>query len=242
MAPRWEGYGPVSCGDMPRVLVIEDDLGIRQALVSRLAESGFDVAGVSSGLEGIEQVAMESYDVIVLDLGLPDVDGADVLRMIRGLGDVPVIVATARDDEREIVNLLTAGADDYVTKPFSASQIEARITAVLRRAAGPTTSPVIVVGDLTIDRGGHVARLGDEVLELTAREFELLTFLAERPGVMVSKRELMAAVWRQPYGGADKTVDVHVSWLRKKLGESASEPRYLHTQRGVGVKLVDPSL
>jgi len=225
---------------MPSVLVIEDDQSIREALVARLAGSGFQVIAVRTGLDGVEQVAGEAFDAVVLDLGLPDVDGADVLRMIRGLGDVPVIVATARDDEQEIVRLLEAGADDYVVKPFSAAQIEARIKAVLRRSADPNPPSLITVGEVVVDRDGHEARLGDQPLELTAREFELLAYLAERPGVMVSKRELMAEVWRQPYGGADKTVDVHVSWLRKKLGESAAEPRYLHTKRGVGVKLIAP--
>ena len=176
----------------------------------------------------------------MLDLGLPDVDGTDVLRMIRGLGDTPVIVATARDNEAEMVQLLEAGADDYVVKPFSTAQIEARIRAVLRRTSDSDEDAVIVLGDLVIDREAHEARLGGDLLDLRAREFDLLAYLGSRPGVMVSKRELMAEVWRQPYGGADKTVDVHVSWLRKKLGESAAEPRFIHTKRGVGVKLVPP--
>ena len=160
--------------------------------------------------------------------------------MIRGLGDTPIIVTTARDEEREIVRLLDAGADDYVVKPFTAAQIEARIRAVLRRASDREGEPVLVVGDLEIDLEAHEARLGGDAVELTGKEFELLAYLARRPGVMVSKRELMAEVWHQPYGGADKTVDVHVSWLRKKLGESAAEPRFIHTKRGVGVKLVEP--
>jgi DNA-binding response OmpR family regulator len=176
----------------------------------------------------------------VLDLGLPDIDGTDVLAMVRGLGSTPVIVATARDDEAEMVRLLEAGADDYVVKPFSAAQIEARIRAVLRRTGDPEQTPIITAGDLVIDRDAHEARLAGELLDLRAREFDLLAYLAARSGVMVSKRELMAEVWHQPYGGADKTVDVHVSWLRKKLGESAAEPSYIHTKRGVGVKLVPP--
>ena len=225
---------------MPTVLVIEDDQAIREALVEQLSSSGFDVQGARSGLEGVEQLTRGAIDVVVLDLGLPDIDGADVLAMMRGLGDTPVIVATARDDEKEMVRLLEAGADDYVVKPFSASQIEARIGAVLRRTGEPEQTPIINVGDLIIDRDAHEVRLAGELLDLRAREFDLLEYLAERPGVMVSKRELMAEVWRQPYGGADKTVDVHVSWLRTKLGESAAEPSYIHTRRGIGVKLVPP--
>ena len=225
---------------MPTVLVIEDDQAIREALVEHLSGSGFDVQAARSGLDGVEQLTAGSIDVVVLDLGLPDIDGADVLRMMRGLGDTPVIVATARDDETEMVALLEAGADDYVVKPFSAAQIEARIGAVLRRTSDSDATPVLTVGELAVDRDAHEARLAGELLDLRAREFDLLAYLAARPGVMVSKRELMAEVWRQPYGGADKTVDVHVSWLRKKLGESAAEPRYIHTRRGVGVKLLPP--
>ncbi len=226
---------------MPTVLVIEDDQAIREALVEHLSGSGFVVRAARSGLDGVEDLTSgDVVDVVVLDLGLPDIDGTDVLAMLRGLSNIPVIVATARDDEAEMVRLLEAGADDYVVKPFSAAQIEARIRAVLRRTGEPEQTPVISVGDLVIDRDAHEVRLGGELLELRARVFDLLAYLAARPGVVVSKRELMAEVWRQPYGGADKTVDVHVSWLRKKLGESAADPAYIHTKRGVGVKLVPP--
>ncbi len=161
--------------------------------------------------------------------------------MIRAVSAVPVIVATAQDDEVRIVRLLDLGADDYVVKPFSGSHLAARIRAVLRRGAPAEEAEQLVVGDLVVDLTAHEATLAGEKLELTSREFELLAFLAARPGVMVSKRTLMAEVWRQPYGGADKTVDVHLSWLRRKLGETAAAPTFIHTKRGVGVKLVDPS-
>ncbi len=225
---------------MARVLLIEDDVHIRGALSRVLAERGHDVESEGAGLPGLQRALEEPVDVVVLDLGLPDVDGTEVLKMIRAVRDVPVIVGTARDDEAEIVRLLDAGADDYLTKPFSADQLEARIRAVLRRAAGAATDAVIEVGELVIDRGAREARLAGSLLDLTRREFDLLTHLAERRGTVVSKRELLAEIWRLPYGGADKTVDVHLSWLRRKLGESAAEPRYLHTVRGVGIKLVEP--
>ncbi|MDH3756136.1 MAG: response regulator transcription factor, partial [Acidimicrobiia bacterium] len=122
-----------------------------------------------------------------------------------------------------------------------AGHLAARIRAVLRRGGSDDGPSELVVGDLVVDLAAHEARLGDRDLELTSKEFELLAFLCARPGVMVPKRTLMAEVWRQPYGGADKTVDVHLSWLRRKLGESAAEPEYIHTKRGVGVKLVDPT-
>jgi DNA-binding response OmpR family regulator len=225
---------------VPAILIVEDDQRIRQSLSSRLAERGHQVDAVGTAMSGVEAAVSGTFDVVVLDLGLPDLDGAEALRMIRSVTDVPVVVATARDDETEIVRLLNAGADDYVVKPYSAEHLEARVRAVLRRSSSDPEQQVLVVGDLTIDLDAREARFEDRPLELTAREFELLAYLAERPGSMVSKRQLLAEVWHQPYGGADKTVDVHLSWLRKKLGETAAEPRYIRTQRGVGVRLVDP--
>jgi two-component system KDP operon response regulator KdpE len=179
---------------------------------------------------------------VVLDRGLPDLDGIELLRMLRAVSSVPVIIATARDDEAEIVRGLDAGADDYVVKPFTAAQLDARIRAVLRR--GPNAqegAAVTVVGDLRIDPGAREASLAGVILDLTPREFDLLLHLAGRAGQVVTKRELLTEVWRVPYGSADKTVDVHLSWLRRKLGESAQEPRYLHTVRGVGVRLNAPA-
>lgn len=225
---------------MASVIIIEDDVRIRQTLTALLAERGHDVDSVGTGLAGLESTLSLVPDVIVLDLGLPDIDGGELLKMIRAVTSVPVIVATARDDEREIVRLLDAGADDYVVKPFSARHLDARIRAVLRRSGGTEEEGTIEVGDLVIDVTSREASLGGEALSLTKKEFDLLAYLAQRPGIVVGKRELLAEVWRQPYGGADKTVDVHLSWLRKKLGESAAEPKYLHTVRGVGVKLVAP--
>ena len=225
---------------MASILLIEDDQRIRQSLATRLAERGHDVEATAKAMEGVQRVAQGEIDVVVLDLGLPDVDGADALQMIRAISEVPVIVATARDDQAEIVWIFDAGADDYVIKPYSTDHLEARIRALLRRAATQTEVAELVVGELHINPEAHEAFLGNELLDLSAKEFELLAYLAERPGKMVSKRELLAAVWRQPYGGADKTVDVHLSWLRKKLGETAAEPRFIHTRRGIGVKLVNP--
>ncbi len=227
---------------MANVLLIEDDQRIRAALARVLAERGHHVHSESSGIAGVEAAVTGELDVVVLDLGLPDIDGTEVLRMIRSVSPVPVIVATARADQREIVAVLDHGADDYVMKPFSAEHLEARIRAVLRRSGGDDEREIIDVGELSIHPGAHEAYLAGEPLDLTNKEFELLLYLAERSGTMISKRELLAEVWRQPYGGADKTVDVHLSWLRKKLGETAAEPRYLHTKRGVGVKLISPDL
>jgi two-component system KDP operon response regulator KdpE len=226
---------------VPVLVLIEDDAAIRTALVRALSRRGHAVHAAGTALSGLELVTSQSPDVVVLDLGLPDVDGTQVLGMIRGISKVPVIVATARDDETEMVRVLDLGADDYVVKPFSAEQLEARLRAVLRRGRpAEEPDPALVVGGLSLDRSTRVATLDGAPLDLTRMEFDLLAYLAGRAGRVVSKRQLMAEVWQQPYGGADKTVDVHLSWLRRKLGETAADPRYLQTVRGVGVKLVDP--
>ena len=231
---------PPSVTPMASLVVIEDDDRIRRSLCGSLLERGHEVRDAGTGLTGLSLVVDNRPDVVVLDLGLPDIDGAELLKMIRAVSKVPVIIATARDDEQEIVRLLNTGADDYVVKPFSVDHLEARLRAVLRRLA-PADVEVLVVGGLTVDIGARVATLDGEALELSRKEFDLLAHLAAKPGQVVGKRELLAAIWDQPYGGADKTVDVHLSWLRRKLGETAAEPRYVRSVRGVGVKLVDPT-
>ena len=225
---------------MAAVLVVEDDPRIRASLAEQLAKRGHHVETAREAMAGVEAAVAGDFDVVLLDLGLPDIDGATALRMIRGVSSIPVVVITARDQESEIVRLLDAGADDYVVKPFSVDHIEARVRAVLRRNAGQDESVAVTVGELIVDASRREARLGDEMLDLTGKEFDLLLFLAERADQYVSKRELLAGVWHQPFGGADKTIDVHISWLRRKLGESGSEPRYIHTKRGVGVRLSAP--
>jgi DNA-binding response OmpR family regulator len=223
-----------------QVLLVEDDSGIRSALVRALTERGHAVSTAPTAMAGLQAAVDDRPDVVLLDLGLPDVDGGTVLRMIRAVSQVPVIITTARDDEQEVIALLDAGADDYVVKPFAAGQIDARIRAVLRRTAASDAPEPVVVGGLRIDPTSREATLDGTALELSRLEFDLLHHLAARAGQVVSKRELLTEVWRQPYGGAEKTVDVHVSWLRRKLGERADAPRYLHSIRGVGLRLVDP--
>jgi DNA-binding response OmpR family regulator len=191
-------------------------------------------------MTGLELAVKGKPDLVLLDLGLPDLDGNELLRMIRAVSQVPVIVITARGTDDVVVKTLDAGADDYLVKPFSVSQLEARIRAVLRRVATSSDGP-LRIGGLEIDAGAREARLDGHMLDLSPKEFDLLRVLAENGGHVVSKRELMAEVWREPYGGSDRTIDVHLSWLRSKLGESANEPRYLQTVHGVGVKLVDPT-
>lgn len=222
------------------IVIIEDDQRIRELVTRVLSSNGYDVERASTALDGLQKIVNGSPDVIVLDMGLPDLDGTELLKMIRAITDVPVIVATARSADRDVIRTLNAGADDYLVKPFSVEQLEARVRAVLRRSASKTTGSEIIVGDLVIDPGARVVTLNNTPLSLSPKEFDLLLYLAERVGVVVSRRQLMAEVWRQPYGGSEKSVDVHVSWIRKKLGESAAEPRYIETVHGVGLKLVEP--
>lgn len=228
---------------MASVLVIEDDQRIRETIARALTDAGHAVRTEGRGADALSVVVDWQPDVVVLDLGLPDLDGADVLRMVRSVSTVPVIVATARDDDADMVRLLDAGADDYIVKPYSAAQLDARIRAVLRRSATPGAEDdtAITVGELVVDSHRRTASLSGASLELSRLEFDLLAHLARRSPEVISRRELLAEVWRQPHGGADKTIDVHLSWLRRKLGESAIEPRYLHTVRGVGIKLEPPS-
>ena len=230
---------------MASVLVVEDDQFVRSALIRHLTEASHTVRSVGTALEALREVAHFRFDVVILDLGLPDLDGSEALKMLRGITDVPVIIATARDDETEIVRLLNDGADDYLTKPFSVEHLSARMAAVLRRSRGrrrrgAAPRGVLRVGGLTIDPLRRQAELDGARLDLTRREFDLLAFLAGRPGVVVPRKELLAEVWQQSYGD-DQTIDVHLSWLRRKLGETAARPRYLHTLRGVGVKLEPPA-
>lgn len=224
---------------MASVLVVEDDQFVRSALIRHLTEAAHSVRSVGTALEALREVAQVGFDVVILDLGLPDLDGAEALKMLRGITDVPVIIATARDDETEVVRLLNAGADDYLIKPFSVEHLSARMSAVLRRSRAREDTQVMRVGGLQIDTLRRQAALDGTRLDLTRREFDLLSFLAARPGVVVARRELLAEVWQQSYGD-DQTIDVHLSWLRRKLGETAARPRYLHTLRGVGVKLEPP--
>jgi len=225
-----------------QLLLVEDDAAIRGALIRVLSEHGHAVTSTASAMAALRHVLDSPPDLILLDLGLPDLGGYEALRMMRAVSAVPVVVVTAHDDENEIIRVLDAGADDYVVKPFGTGQIEARIRAVLRRSGqqdGKGSGP-LECGGLRLDPAAHEATLDGVRLDLSRREFELLHYLTVHAGQVVTRRDLLTDVWQMPYGGADKTVDVHISWLRRKLGETAQSPRYLHTVRGVGVRLSAP--
>jgi DNA-binding response OmpR family regulator len=227
---------------MALVLLVEDDHAVRRAMTEALRDAGHVVQPVGTALDALGSLTKD-HDLVVLDLGLPDLDGAKALPMLRGVNkDVLVIVATARTDEPTIVGLLNAGADDYITKPFSSDVLTARVGAVLRRSrvAAPAEDEPIRICDLVIDTARREVAMAGEPLKLTRREFDLLAYLAARCGKVVSKTELAREVWGQPRHNLDQTIDVHLSWLRGKLGETAANPRYLHTVRGVGIKMVAP--
>jgi DNA-binding response OmpR family regulator len=225
---------------VPRIVLIEDDVEIRRLAAVALSKQGHDVESADRALDGLELAVKGSPDLVVLDLGLPDIDGTELLAMIRAVSQVPVIVITARGADETVVSTLDSGADDYLVKPFSMQQLEARVRAVLRRRKGAPGAHRLSVGELVVDVRSRSAVLGSDPLDLSPKEFDLLKVLVERAGEVLTKRELLAEVWREPYGGSDHTIDVHLSWLRKKLGETAQSPRYIHTVHGVGVKLVDP--
>lgn len=225
---------------MARILVIEDDQRIRELVCEHLAGEGHTVTSESTGLDGLRSATTQTPDVLVLDLGLPDLEGLDLLKMVRSVTEVPVLVLTAREDEATILAAFDGGADDYVVKPVSGPQLSARVDALLRRG-GADKAEVFRVGGLEVRPGPREATLDGRVLSLTAKEFDVLAYLAARPGTVVPKEDLHAAVWKAPAGTEGRTVDVHLSTLRKKLGEKPGDERqYLHTVIGAGVRLTDP--
>jgi DNA-binding response OmpR family regulator len=207
--------------------------------VTGLARDGFDVTRVASGADAL---GAPEPEFVLLDLGLPDIDGTDVCRQLRARSDVPIIVLTARADEVDRVVLLELGADDYVVKPFGFRELVARMRAVARRthARGERSEPdsAAQVGALTIDQRTRDVHVGDEPLTLTPKEFDLLWVLASEPGVVHRREEILERVWDEHWYGPTKTLDVHVAALRKKLGR----PDWIETIRGVGFRLRDPSL
>ena len=221
---------------MTRVLLAEDDPAIAEPLARALGREGYDVVVQGTGQGAIDEVP--SADLLILDLGLPDMDGLDVARWVRGKGlATPVLVLTARADEVDLVVGLDAGADDYVTKPFRLAELLARVRALLRRTqADGVDDEELTAKDVRMDLAAHRAFQGDRELHLTAKEFELLRVLVRDAGSVVSREQLMREVWDSDPTGSTKTLDMHVSWLRRKLGDDANDPRYISTVRGMGFR------
>ncbi len=223
-----------------RLLVVEDDASIGEPLVEALGREGFPVTWVTTGADALAEPG--PFDLVLLDLGLPDLDGSEVCRRLRRASAVPIIVLTARDDEVERVLLLEMGADDYVLKPFGFRELVARIRAVRRRAnppaapAEPAAEPAPDDAGLVVDRRSRRVLLAGDEVELTPKEFDLLALLADEPGRAYSREQILHEVWDEHWWGPTKTLDVHVSSLRKKLGPDP----WITTLRGVGYRLDPP--
>ena len=222
-----------------RVLVIEDEGPIAEPLADALRREGFDVQLADTAAAGLKAFADRAPDIVLLDVMLPDGDGREVLREIRQLSRTPVVMLSARGEEMDRVLGLELGADDYVTKPFSAAELVARMRAVLRRSSSEPAAEgggVLRSGDVTMNLETRAVTREHERVDLTVKEFELLRVLLENAGRLVKRDALVAEVWDPNWFGSTKTLDVHVSSLRKKLGDDPASPRYIHTVRGVGFR------
>ena len=226
------------------VLLVEDEDTITVPLTEALDREGFRTEVAGTVADGLELVRAHHPDLVLLDVMLPDGSGFDLLRELRTDGSVPVIMLTARGDEVDRVAGLELGADDYVVKPFSARELVARIRAVLRRTslvAAPAVHEHLSVGGVELDSAARTAMLDGEPLELTRKEFDLLALLMAQAGSVVTRERLIDEVWDVNWFGSTKTLDVHVSGLRRKLGDDPAAPRYLHTVRGVGFRFAAAS-
>jgi two-component system response regulator RegX3 len=224
----------------PRILYVEDEPSILEPMAKALDRAGFEALTARTAREALDLDERLSPDLLLLDLTLPDGDGRDICREVRRRRDVPVIMLTARGTETDRIVGLEIGADDYVVKPFSSAEVIARIRAVLRRTgrAGDAAPPAgeLTVDDVRVDVAARQAWRGGEELELSRREFDLLAELVRNAGRVVTREDLMSRVWDENWFGSTKTLDVHIGWLRRKLGDDPAEPRYIHTVRGVGFR------
>ena len=229
-----------------RVLVVDDEIDLAQLIEGYLRKAGLEVAVRHDGTEAVTAVRDFTPDVLVLDLGLPGIDGIEVCRQVRTFSDCYVLMLTARDDEVDKIVGLSVGADDYVTKPFSPRELVARVQAMLRRArtggAEPTadsqhSQQALVIGELVVEEDSRQVHLAGEPVALTRIEFDLLLCLAARPQLVLSRRQLVEMVWDTHWTGDEHLVDVHIGRIRKKLGDEATNPRFIHTIRGIGYRM-----
>ena len=218
------------------VLLIEDEESIASLVRAYLERDGYKVVWARSGGDGLAELPRHAVRMVVLDIGLPDIDGFEVCRQIRGRSSVPILMLTARDDEIDRVAGLEVGADDYVGKPFSPRELVARIKAILRRTDGEGPHERLVLGDIELNAAAREVHVAGRSVDLRAKEFDLLAFLMENRGVVVSRDTLLDRVWGMEYAGGSRTVDVHVAQLRSKLGR----PNLIRTIRGAGYKAVNP--
>jgi two-component system response regulator RegX3 len=227
-----------------RILFVEDEASISDPFSRALSREGFEPVVARTAREALALAERSEFALVLLDLNLPDGDGRDVARELRRRGDTPILMLTARGTETDRIVGLELGADDYVVKPFSGAEVIARIRAVLRRSqrAAPDAPPSqpVTIGELIVDFGARQVTLRGAPVELSRKEFDLLSELVRAAGKVVSREELMARVWDENWFGSTKTLDTHVGWLRRKLGDDTASPRYLHTVRGVGFRFSAP--
>jgi DNA-binding response OmpR family regulator len=229
-----------------RLLIIDDDRALCRLIRDYLVPLGYDVTAAHNGPDGLERALGETWSAIILDVMLPGMNGFDLLKQLRAKSDVPVLMLTARGEEGDRIAGLEVGADDYLPKTFSTRELLARLRAVTRRAAAPgakggeSAAPEIVVGPLRLNPGTRLAVVGDKPLDLTALEFDLLACLARARGRVKSREELVQAVAERHYDVFDRSIDVHVWSLRKKLGDDPKHPRFIRTYRSVGYMLINP--
>jgi DNA-binding response OmpR family regulator len=231
---------PAGGGSQVRVLVVEDEAPIRRVVVGYLQREGFQVSEAADGLTAVELAREVGPDVIVLDLGLPGIDGVEVCRQVRTFSDAYVVMLTARAEEVDTLIGLSVGADDYLTKPFSPRELVARVRAMLRRPRTDSTSGDVQVrrfGDLTIDPEAREVTLAGRIVELTRTEFDILEVLSSEPRRVFSRRALVTDVWGADWFGDDHLVDVHIAHIRAKLDDDSAAPRYISTVRGVGYRM-----
>jgi two-component system, OmpR family, response regulator RegX3 len=224
----------------PRVLVVEDEEAISEPLAEHLAHEGFEPEVVATLSEAQESFKASPPDLILLDVMLPDGDGRDFCRDVRKESDVPIIMLTARGEEVDRIVGLELGADDYVVKPFSAGELVARVRAIMRRGRSTARKGPVTVGSITLDPAARTVTKDDEVIEMAAKEFDLLHMLMANAGQVVKREDIMDEVWDPHWFGPTKTLDVHISWLRKKLEDDPADPRYITTIRGVGFRFAAP--
>jgi DNA-binding response OmpR family regulator len=234
-----------SPGGLPRVLLVDDDRKLCRLLSGYLGPMGYDVHAVHDGPAGVQAATEEPWHAVVLDVMLPGLDGFEVLKRIRRTSNVPILMLTARGEEPDRIVGLEIGADDYLPKTSSPRELLARLRAVTRRQSlanpAPTDDAEVVVGGLRMNPGTRVAVLGDQPLSLTAVEFDLLLSLARAPGRVKSREQLLEEVRERDYDVFDRSVDVHISSLRKKLGDDPRQPRFIETLRSVGYRLINPN-
>jgi two-component system response regulator RegX3 len=223
-----------------RILVVEDEATISEPLAEHLAREGFEPEVAATVAEAEDAFRSRTPDVILLDVMLPDGDGRDLAKEIRKTSDIPIVMLTARGEEVDKILGLELGADDYVVKPFSARELVARIRAIQRRGSGTARKGPIEIGDIHLDPGARTCSKDGETVELAAKEFDLLHYLMTNAGTVLRREEIMDEVWDPHWFGPTKTLDVHISWLRKKLEADPSDPRYITTIRGVGFRFAAP--